>query len=152
MQKKLGEACGEIGEFLFGISDLNTLDLPLAQPGKATMGAKGAIASSAEGSGYGTRYSAFVQAFETLQLVIPPRGPRGNLWPAWELFNNVASESNKAIDDWVAPLVRQAIDAKASVREAKKSGVAEGSLLDHIAESSNDVKLIRDEVEDDPFR
>lgn len=110
------------------------------------MGVKGAIAPSTEGSGYNSTYSAFVKAFETLQLVIPPRGPRGNLWPAWELFNNVAAESNKAIDDWVAPLVRQAIDAKAFVREAKKSGVAEGSLLDHIAESSDDVKLIRDEV------
>jgi hypothetical protein len=32
------------GEFLFGASDLNTLDLPLPIPGQAKMGPKGTMA------------------------------------------------------------------------------------------------------------
>lgn len=96
---------------------------------------------------YNSRYSAFVNAFETLQIVMPPRGPRGNIWPAWELFTNVAKKSNRAMDDWIGPLVRQALDAKANgISGGKKKNIDEGSLLDHIAENTDDVKLIRDEV------
>lgn len=129
------------------MSDLNTLDLPLSRPGKARLGAKG-NAPITEGSGYNNRYSAFVNAFETLQVVIPPRGPRGNLWPLWELFTNVAANSNKAIDAWVSPLVRQALDAKVNSLggSGAKRALEEGSLLDHIAGNTDDVKLIRDEV------
>lgn len=112
------------------------------------MGAKGNAPWIEGGTGtYNTRYSAFVNAFETLQVEIPPRGPRGNLWPLWELFRNVAAKSNQAIDDWVGPLVRQAIDAKVNgLSGGGKKAIDEGSLLDHIADNTDDVKLIRDEV------
>jgi hypothetical protein len=124
--------------FLFGVADLNTLDLPLPRPGLARMGPKG---SAPEGAGFGS----FVNAFEALQVVIPPRGPRGNLWPLWELFNNVATDSNRAIDDYIGPIVRNALDSKL-MRGEKKIGHEEGSLLDHLADMTDDIQIIRDEV------
>lgn len=102
------------------------------------MGPKG---SEPEGGGY----SGFVKGFESLQIVIPPRGPRGSLWPLWELFNNVAAESNRLMDGWVGPLVKQALDTKIK-RGSEKLDYEEGSLLDHIAEATDDVQVIRDEV------
>lgn len=112
------------------------------------MGPKGSMPMVDTGAGtYSSRYTAFVNAFETLQIVTPPRGPRGNIWPLWELFTNVAKKSNRAIDGWIGPLVRQALDAKLNgISGGKKKNIDEGSLLDHIAENTDDVKLIRDEV------
>lgn len=137
---------------MFGVSDLNTLDLPLSLPGKAQLGLKGA-APLTGGSGDNNRYNSFVNAFETLQIVIPPRAPRGNLWPFWELFANVAAESNKSIDDWIAPLVREAIDSKANrlSEDHTRHKLEEGSLLDHIANSTDDAQVIRDEVMPEPI-
>lgn len=124
--------------FLFGVTDLNTLDLPLPRSGSAHMGPKG---SAPEGAGFGS----FVNAFETLQVAIPPRGPRGNLWPLWELFNNVAADSNRAMDNYIGPLVRQALDSKLK-RGEQKLKHEEGSLLDHMADTTDNAKVIRDEV------
>lgn len=49
-----------IGEFLFGTSEFNTLEEPLPRPGKSTLGPLG---SAVDGT-----YGGFVQAFEKIQL------------------------------------------------------------------------------------
>jgi hypothetical protein len=126
------------GSFLFGVTDLNTLDLPLPRPGLSRLGPKG---SAPEGPGFGR----FVNAIEKLAVIIPPRGPRGNLWPLWELFSDVAADLNRAVDDYIGPLVRQALDSKIK-RGEEKIGHEEGSLLDHLADATNDIQVIRDEV------
>lgn len=102
------------------------------------MGPKG---SAPEGDGYGS----FVNAFETLQAVVPPRGARGSLWPLWELFKDVSSEANADIDRWVEPLITRALDAKKK-RGGKPSGSEEGSFLDHMVDATDDPHMIRDEV------
>lgn len=131
-----------IGEFLFGISDLHTLDLPFSRPGEAILGPKG---SSVHSSHQISLYSSFVNAFESLQVVIPLRGPRGNLWPLWEIFGDVGESANREIDNFVGPLVEKALEDKKETEKGLKDE-EEGSLLEHIAGSTDDVKIIRDEV------
>ena len=127
-----------LGEFLFGTSDLNTLDVPLSLPGKAKMSPKGSVPED-------DRYGDFVKAFETLQTVVPERGPWGNLWPLWELSKDASADANRAIDKWIEPLIHRALDAKAK-RKDEGVDLGEGSFLDHMVDSTNEIQLIRDEV------
>jgi len=126
------------GEFLFGTSDLNTLDVPLSLPGKAKMSPKG----SAPEDG---RYGDFVEAFEALQIVARERGPWGKLWPLREFFGDASGDANRTIDKWVEPLIYRALDAKAK-RKNEGVNLEEGSFLDHMVDTTNDTQLIRDEV------
>ncbi|KAF8314507.1 cytochrome P450 [Clavulina sp. PMI_390] len=137
------------GAFLFGIPDFNTLDAPLPRPGQTTLGPKGSSPPETQR----TPYTDFVAAFEGALVATTPRIMRGNLWPFWELFTNATRKYNKSINDWMHPLVRSAVDAKnARVKPAEKdsniNAVAPdaGSLLDHIAQSTEDEKLIGDEL------
>jgi hypothetical protein len=81
------------GEFLFGTTKLNTLDLPLPKPGEAAMGAKGPL---------GHDYGEFLNALEQIQLIISERIRRSWLWPLYEWWGDATSPHNKAIDDWVS--------------------------------------------------
>ncbi|KAF8308485.1 cytochrome P450 monooxygenase CYP63 [Clavulina sp. PMI_390] len=135
------------GEFLFGVSDFDTLDAPLPRPGQATMGAKGSSVTESQRNAY----TDFVNAFEWFQVAIAPRSSRGILWPLWEWSKNVADEPNEVITSWVRPLVERALENKKNREKAgdaseEKMGTDEGSLLEHIAESTEDVKLVRDEL------
>ncbi|KAF8308480.1 cytochrome P450 monooxygenase CYP63 [Clavulina sp. PMI_390] len=135
------------GEFLFGVPDFNTLDLPLPRPGKSTLGPKGSSMPETERNAY----TDFVNAFEGFQVAIVPRGLRGALWPLWEWSKNVAKQPNEVITNWVRPLIEQALEAKREREKAKgnredKMETDEGSLLEHIAESTDDIKLVRDEL------
>ncbi|KAF8314506.1 cytochrome P450 monooxygenase CYP63 [Clavulina sp. PMI_390] len=137
------------GEFLFGVPDFNTLDAPLPRPGQSTLGPKGSSPPEAES----TPYTDFVNAFEGTLVAIFPRVFRGNLWPLWELFKNSTSEYNKTVNDWINPLVRRVMDAKKTKEKAVgqdgddvNTASDEGSLLEHIAQSTDNEKLIRDEL------
>ncbi|KAF8308494.1 cytochrome P450 [Clavulina sp. PMI_390] len=134
------------GEFLFGVSDFNTLDLPLPRPGKATLTPKGSAVSDAQSN----VYTKFLSAFERIQIAIAPRPFRGVLWPLWEWSKNLAEEHNKVVSAWLGPLIRRVLDAKEKRKKAgecrAKLELEEGSLLEHIAESTEDVKLVRDEL------
>ncbi|KAF9520560.1 hypothetical protein BS47DRAFT_1387177 [Hydnum rufescens UP504] len=105
------------GEFLFGTTELNTLDFPLPRPGKALLGQKGSL----------------------------PEGERSWIWPLYELFGDATNPPNKMIDDWVAPLIRKALEEKKK-RGSQKMSVEDGSLTDHLVDSTEDGKLIRDEL------
>ena len=89
------------GEFLFGTTEMNTLDLPLPKPGKAALGPKG---SMAEGD-----YGGFVYAFEEIQAAITARSRRSWIWPLYELFGDRTKSHNEAIDDWVRNFVSQLV-------------------------------------------
>ena len=70
---------------------------------------------------------------------------RGPLWPLFEWFKDVAQDHNEAIDAWIEPLITKALEDK-KLRVGKKLNLEEGSFLDHLAESTSDVRLIRDEL------
>ena len=93
--------------FLWGHA-LNTLDLPLTQPGRVVLGPKG----SAPADG-GSEWDEFTNAFESVAVLITRRGVQGDTWPLLELFKDKTEEPIQAIMDWLEPLVRQAMDRKA---------------------------------------
>ena len=123
--------------FLWGHA-LNTLDLPLTQPGRVVLGPKG----SAPADG-GSEWDVFTNAFETLAVLITRRGVQGDTWPLLELFKDKTEEPIQVIMDWLEPLVRRALDRKtkrmeASWGEAKVSSRDDETVfLDYLADQSD---------------
>lgn len=123
--------------FLWGHA-LNTLDLPLTQPGRVVLGPKG----SAPADG-GSEWDVFTNAFETLAVLITRRGVQGDTWPLLELFKDKTEEPIQVIMDWLEPLVRRALDRKTKRREASwgdakvSSRDDETVFLDYLADQSD---------------
>lgn len=69
----------------------------------------------------------------------------GKIWPLFEMITNSGTAPNKVIDDWVAPLVKRALESK-SMRGSEKMAAEEGSLVDHLADMLDSERAIRDEV------
>lgn len=115
------------GEFLFGTSDFNTLDLPLPIPGKAKLGPKGTATDGAFGT--------FAVAFEDAQMhVIKRASATDMLWMAKEFFKDGSSKDREVMDAYLLPLAQKALDANKARLEGK-AGVEEVSFLDHLAAS-----------------
>jgi hypothetical protein len=82
------------GEFLFGSTDINSLDMELPVAGKAKIGPRG----TAVESGYGE----FVNAFDEVQVLVPLRGRMGpHVWPVMEMKQDKAKVHRAQIDQWV---------------------------------------------------
>lgn len=117
------------GEFLFGTSELNTLDLPLPKASEAAIGPKGVATDGI--------YGGFVQAFEQGQVNARKRSSQpAPLWTAREFFHDSQTETAKAIDDFLEPLARKSLQRKDAVL-AGGGKVDEGSFLDHLAMSTD---------------
>ena len=129
------------GEFLFGTTGLQTLSLPLPPPEKrAKLGPRGTHPDAS--AAFGT-YGGFVHALEEIQIAVAQR--RSAFWPFFEWFKDATQVHNDIIDAWVEPLITKALEGK-KLRGGKKLNQEEGSLTDHLTESTSDVKLIRDEL------
>ncbi|KDR66926.1 hypothetical protein GALMADRAFT_258809 [Galerina marginata CBS 339.88] len=125
-------------EFLFG-KNLETLSAALPIPGKTQMGPKGSATEDAWGS--------FAKAFEMAQVNITARGRLGSIWPLFELFKDKNEEHCKAIKLWLDPLVRKALDDKRRLDQAGVSTpIADKNFMEHLAESTDDPILIRDQL------
>ncbi|KAG8874188.1 hypothetical protein FRB98_008587, partial [Tulasnella sp. 332] len=126
------------GEFLFGTSDLNTLDLPIPKASEAVLGPKGIATDGL--------YGGFVQAFEQGQINVRLRASRpGPLWTAQEFFYDKQTETAKAIDDFLGPLAKKSLERKRQVL-AGRGKTEEESFLDHLAMSTDDVTLVKDQL------
>lgn len=90
-------------------------------------------------------YGGFVSAFEEIQVAVPRRIVYGKFWGLWEMITDKSTAPNKVIDQWLEPLIKNALIAK-RVRGAEKMDSEDGSLLDHMADTMEDVKTLRDEV------
>jgi hypothetical protein len=123
--------------FLWGHA-LNTLDLPLTQPGRVVLGPKGS--APADGGG---EWDVFTNAFESVAVLITRRGVQGDTWPLLELFKDKTEEPIQVIMDWLEPLVRRALDRKAkrmeaSAGDAKVSTRDEDTVfLDYLADQTD---------------
>ncbi|KAG8699115.1 hypothetical protein FRC09_006833 [Ceratobasidium sp. 395] len=129
------------GEFLFGASDLNTLDLPLPVAGQAKLGPKG---TAAEGG-----YGSFVTAFEQALILHVTRSRLGRyMWPFAEISGDKARPYRKEIDFWIQPLLdiafarrEQWVRGGGDVKEA-----AGETFIDHLVSSSDDREMIANEL------
>ena len=61
------------------------------------------------------------------------------------MITDTGAEPNNVIDDWVRPIVRRALESK-RIRGAEKMDAEGGSLVDHLADATEDERAIRDEV------
>ncbi|TRM66597.1 cytochrome P450 [Schizophyllum amplum] len=123
-------------EFLFG-STFETLSGMRPVAGSATMGPKGAAAADPFGS--------FVQAFEEAQVTCTKRARIGHFWPLFELSGDANSENAEHIRRWLDPLVEHALRNKAQ-RKGIDSPLAERNFLEHLAQSTDDPIVIRDQL------
>ncbi|KAF8639056.1 hypothetical protein AX17_001752 [Amanita inopinata Kibby_2008] len=125
-------------EFLFG-KNLETLSASLPIPGKTQMGPKGSATEDPWGS--------FVHAFEMSQQETTRRGRIGYFWPIFELFGDRNEQHARRIRKWLDPLVKEALDEKARAEKYDIcSPVAEKTFLQHLADSTEDPILIRDQL------
>ncbi|QRW11477.1 cytochrome P450 family protein [Ceratobasidium sp. AG-Ba] len=129
------------GEFLFGASDLNTLDLPLPVAGQAKLGPKG---TSAEGG-----YGSFVTAFEKALILHVTRSRLGRyMWPFAELSGDKARPYRDEIDFWIQPLLDIAFSRRDQwVRGGGDVKQAAGeTFIDHLVASTDDRQTIANEL------
>ncbi|KAF8736947.1 hypothetical protein AX14_013681 [Amanita brunnescens Koide BX004] len=125
-------------EFLFG-KNLETLSASLPVPGSTRMGPKGSATEDTWGS--------FVEAFETAQQEVTRRARIGYYWPLFELFQDRNQKNAKRIREWLDPLVDMALQEKAkSEIHGINSPVEDKTFLQHLADSTNDPVLIRDQL------
>ncbi|CAK5276731.1 unnamed protein product [Mycena citricolor] len=123
-------------EFLFG-RNLDTLSSALPIPGQTGMGPKGSATHDSWGE--------FAQAFEMSQLIATQRGRIGHLWPLFELFKDKNAANAAVIQAWLDPLVQQAVEDKRRLAGIN-SPVADKTFLQHLADSTDDTSLIRDQL------
>ncbi|KAF8338719.1 cytochrome P450 [Cantharellus anzutake] len=127
------------GEFFFGSTTFNTLDLPLPPPNKLSkLGPKG---SEAGGS-----YGSFVHAFDKLLEIMLIRSLRGSLklWGLMEFWKDETKPYGLVVDEFFYPLIEEALKKKGK-REMKNCDPDEGNLVDHLVDMTDDPQLIRDE-------
>ncbi|GAW02064.1 cytochrome P450 monooxygenase CYP63 [Lentinula edodes] len=125
-------------EFLFG-QNLDTLSATLPVAGKTKMGPKGSATEDPWGS--------FASAFEMAQQVITARSRVGYFWPLFELFRDKNAPNAEVVHRWLDPLVKSALSEKEKMEKAGIcSPVTEKNFLQHLAESTDDPIIIRDQL------
>ncbi|KAJ3574394.1 hypothetical protein NP233_g1797 [Leucocoprinus birnbaumii] len=149
----LGEACeaqdlfsrfalDAASEFLFG-ENLDTLSASLPRPYKTPMGPKGSATQDTWGE--------FANAFDEAQMNITKRARIGYLWPLLELFRDRNRRHAKVIGEWLDPLVQRALEEKRSLKangggESAESPVSDKTFLQHLADSTDNPTIIRDQL------
>ncbi|KAE9397925.1 cytochrome P450 monooxygenase CYP63 [Gymnopus androsaceus JB14] len=125
-------------EFLFG-KNLDTLSATLPVAGQTKMGPKGSATDDPWGS--------FASAFEMAQQVITTRSRYGYFWPIFELFGDKNAPHADAVHRYLDPLVKTALEEKERMAKAGVcSPVADKNFLQHLAESTDDPIIIRDQL------
>ncbi|TFY66527.1 hypothetical protein EVG20_g4563 [Dentipellis fragilis] len=125
-------------EFLLG-QELNTLSAALPSAGAESFGAKGSETHD--------KWGEFVRAFDLCQDISTRRAKIGKIWPLFELFDDTMEKPAKTIKDGLEPLVEAALKDKTDSKQGRKEdSMEQKTFLQHLAESTEDVGLIRDQL------
>ena len=87
----------------------------------------------------------FLEAIDRLQELTFLRVLHGRFWAMNEFCKDEMKEYIKIINQFVYPLVAKALEKK-RVRGDRRCDVDDRNLVDHLADATNDAKLIRDQV------
>lgn len=87
----------------------------------------------------------FAEAFNQAQNVLALRTRLGDLWPVYEFFGDKTKGAVKVIHSYIEPILRDALSRKNLNMEENKDTMPE-TLLDHLIQITDDLKLIRDEM------
>ena len=122
-------------EFLFGHC-MHSLsgDLPFPHNAHATHPATAQHSGSAAAG-----VMEFTQAFLEAQAVISSRERHGWTWPLLEMWGDASKKSMDVVNAYLAPIIQDAIQKKASGMGVKIGGGGaekdtEGTLIDHLVE------------------
>ncbi|KZT68533.1 cytochrome P450 [Daedalea quercina L-15889] len=130
-------------EFLFGTC-VNSLQLPLPISGLIpTIGRSKYAAVST------TTAESFADSFREAEHVCSDRAWRGWIWPLFEMFENKTSKHMKAVDQFLEPIIRDALrkkDMKSSEAERSVKDVEDGTFLDNLVHYTSDYVILHDEV------
>ncbi|KAI5983159.1 cytochrome P450 monooxygenase CYP63 [Pisolithus marmoratus] len=125
-------------ELLFG-QNLDTLSGCLPRPSSSLPFERGSVTDDAWGT--------FARAFETLQRINTLRARTGLIWPLFELFDDKTIPYVDTVRHWIDPLVKQTLEDKAAAKCAGvERNVEEKTFLQHLADSTEDVGTIRDQL------
>ncbi|KAK0187434.1 cytochrome P450 [Armillaria mellea] len=120
-------------EYLFG-NDVNSISAGLPYP-----------AGSGNGRFVGHPSNIFVKAFAKAQEQVVVRFHRGQFWPLCEFRADEVKPLRQVVDDFMQPTLVEALDRKAKGVKLEKD--FEGmSLLDCLVESTDDKKIVQDEL------
>ncbi|KAG8882381.1 hypothetical protein FRB98_003734 [Tulasnella sp. 332] len=124
------------GEFLFGNDELNTLSYPLRQP-------RSSNTSSSTPKDYGGFVNAYTEANRAAleRYSFPPL-----FWTMRDLFNDPLAPPIDALSDYLEPLAIKALELKRQRQVEKHMVTEEVSYSEHLAASTDDVKLIKDQL------
>lgn len=129
-------------EFLFG-ENLDTLSASLPEPYRTPMGPKGSATQDTWGD--------FANAFDEAQMNVTKRARIGYLWPLLELFGDRNRPHAEVISEWLDPLVKKALEEKRRFSangggESGHSPAADKTFLQHLADSTENPIIIRDQL------
>ncbi|KAF7759664.1 hypothetical protein Agabi119p4_11359 [Agaricus bisporus var. burnettii] len=89
--------------------------------------------------------TAFLEAFEG----VAHRERLRTVWPLFEIFSDRTKKPMEVLDDFLEPIIADAIQKKSAVHhevEAKPIETSEGTLLDHLVQVTSDPKILKDET------
>lgn len=69
-------------------------------------------------------------------MQIANRTRTGKPWPLFELFHDKTAKHRKVIQDWLQPIVREALHSKAAAARGEDTG--EGTFLSHLTKTTDD--------------
>ncbi|KAH7926998.1 cytochrome P450 [Leucogyrophana mollusca] len=128
-------------EFLFGncVHSLSAgLPFPYNVPSAETPSGKAKIAED------------FARAFAQAQHIISQRPRKGWIWPLFELFGDKTVEPMKVVNEYIEPILTEAIDKRKKMSESGEKQDEELSdddtLLDHLVRLTTDPVVLKDEI------
>jgi hypothetical protein len=89
----------------------------------------------------------FVNAFGRAQVLSLVRLGYGPAWPLWEFWGDQVKPLRSVVDDFVTPLMnnaleKRALDMKADIKPTEE----ESNVLAHLVRDTQDPRIIKDEV------
>ncbi|KAF8451110.1 cytochrome P450 [Boletus edulis BED1] len=133
-------------EFLFG-KDVCSLSAGLVYPPNSPLATNVAFQNHPA--------NQFAHAFLGAQLATAYRGRFGKSWRLFELWNDRVKKDMRVCHKFIDPILEEALSRKKALKDAglipekneKERVVLEGeTLLDHLANYTEDISVIRDEI------
>ncbi|KAJ7258479.1 cytochrome P450 monooxygenase pc-3 [Mycena rebaudengoi] len=115
-----------------------------------------AVAYLTEGGNKESTHMAneFIAAFNESMQFVAERGPLGEIWPLWEMFEDKTVKPMKVVSAFLDPVIHATVEKKRATGAAsiQADGTREkhvqegGTLLDELLNSTSDAKVLKDET------
>ncbi|EKM60403.1 uncharacterized protein PHACADRAFT_109856 [Phanerochaete carnosa HHB-10118-sp] len=126
-------------DFLFG-KDVRSLSAPLPYPPTSPQAQHDTSASHPA--------NRFARAFHGALIASAKRSRYTTSWPLWEFWKSKVDEHIEVLEEFIQPLLHDALARKAKSPEVKVEVAVEdnATLLEHLVKLTDDPQIIRDET------